>query len=150
MTACSLYGQANLTLENGRSGFWMVVTFGEEEGGRHSGSGTLMVYHSACIPSLVRPDDVENKAISNCIAKPFPFPSICFAFCVLKIQKIKKMKISNFERCLEAQIDYDLGFRVRVRCVSPILYIFTKKKKKIINGLYAIYRPLIMHGLIRA
>ena len=52
MTACSLYGQANLTSENGRSGFWMVVTtFGEEEGG-HSGSGTLMVCHSACIPSF--------------------------------------------------------------------------------------------------
>ena len=31
---------------------------------------------------------------------------------------------------MEAQINYDLGFRVRVRCVSPILNIFTKKKKK--------------------
>ena len=31
---------------------------------------------------------------------------------------------------MEAQIDNDLGFRVRVGCASPILYIFTKKKNQ--------------------
>ena len=63
------------------------------------------------------------------------------------------MTIFNFESVwtVEAQIDYDLGFRLRVpfACVSNPLYI-QKKKKKIINGLYAIYCRLIMHGLIRA
>ena len=34
-------------------------------------------------------------------------------------------------------------------CLQSFIYS-PKNKKKIINGLYAIYRPLIMHGLIRA